>query len=420
MAKLSREARMSIKVLTEKGVSNREAARLLGVSEGCVRYHRRRQTAGAVDGRSRQVRKAAAFQPAIDAWLAARGETVPGNVAELHAWLVSEHRYPGSLRSLQRYVRETYPPPPKRARRRVETPPGAQAQADWAVFPRVWVGGCQEDLLAFEMQLSWSRYPAVVWSRRKHELAWLSVHNEAFRRLGGIPASVRIDNEKTAVVHGAGAWGTIHPAYRAYARAVRFHVDACPPRAPQAKGKVERRIRDHRSGLDPYRRHWDSLAELQAVTDDRLRQLSRRRLCPATGTDVETAWQRELACLAPVPVLPEPFDQVGERRVGADCLVAFEHRSYSVPFRYVGQRVEVRGCADTVQILAEGQVIATHPRHTEARVVLDPTHFEGPSTETVIAPPPLGRMGARLQQLAALTPEQRPLDLYAALAEVAR
>ncbi len=72
------------------------------------------------------------------------------------------------------------------------------------------------------------------------------------------------------------------------------------------------------------------------------------------------------------------------------------------------------------QILAEGQVIATHPRHTEARLVLDPTHFEGPSTETVIAPPPLGRMGARLQQLAALPPEQRPLDLYAALAEVAR
>ena len=56
VAKLSREARMSSKVLTDKGVSNRDAARLLGVSEGCVRYHRRRQAAGAVDGRSREVR----------------------------------------------------------------------------------------------------------------------------------------------------------------------------------------------------------------------------------------------------------------------------------------------------------------------------------------------------------------------------
>jgi len=390
------------------------------VSEGAIRYHRRRQAAGAVDGRRRQASKAAAFAEAIDAWLAARGEAAPCNVAELHAWLVAEYDYPGSLRSLQRYVRATYPPPPKRARRRVETPPGAQAQADWAVFRRVWVGGRQEDLLAFEMQLSWSRYAVVVWSRRKHELAWLSVHNEAFRRLGGIPASVRIDNEKTAVVQGAGAWGMIHPAYRAYARAVRFHIDVCPPRAPQAKGKVERRIRDHRAGLDPCRRHWESLAELQAVTDDRLRQLARRRTCPATGTDVETAWQREWRHLAPVPVLPEPFDRVGTRRVGDDCLVAFEQRQYSVPFRYVGQRVEVRGCAETVQILTEGRVIASHPRHTETRLVLDPAHFEGPSTETVIAPPPLGRMGERLQAIAALAPEHRPVDLYAALAEVAR
>lgn len=186
MAKLSVEARMSIKVLTDKGVSNLEVARLLGVGEGCVRYHRHRQAAGAVDGRSHQVRKAAAFQPAIDAWLAARGEAAPDNVAELHAWLMAEHGYPGSLRSLQRYVREAYPPPPKRARRRVETPPGAQAQADWAVSPRVWVGGRQEDLLAFEMLLSWSRYSAVVWSRRKHALAWLSVHNLSTGRPAGI------------------------------------------------------------------------------------------------------------------------------------------------------------------------------------------------------------------------------------------
>ena len=56
----------------------------------------------------------------------------------------------------------------------------------------------------------------------------------------------------------------------------------------------------------------------------------------------------------------------------------------------------------------------------ERRLLIDPAHCEGPSTLEVQAPPPLGRMGARLQQIAALAPEQRPLDLYAALAEVAR
>jgi hypothetical protein len=76
----------------------------------------------------------------------------------------------------------------------------------------------------------------VVWSERKDLLSWLTCHNRSFERLSGIAAVNRIDNVKTALSEGAGPWGTIHPAYRAYARAVGFHVDACNPRDPEAKG----------------------------------------------------------------------------------------------------------------------------------------------------------------------------------------
>jgi hypothetical protein len=91
-----------------------------------------------------------------------------------------------------------------------------------------------------------------------------------------------------------------------------------------------------------------------------------------------------------------------------------------VPFRWVGRQVEVRGCADSVQIVAEGQVVAAHPRRTRERILLDPAHYAGEATEAVVPPPPLGRMGRRLQEIAALPVEARPVDLYAALVEVAR
>lgn len=52
--------------------------------------------------------------------------------------------------------------------------------------------------------------------------------------------------------------------------------------------------------------------------------------------------------------------------------------------------------------------------------MIDPAHYEGRSTLRVIAPTPLGRLGRRLQELAAMPVERRPIDLYAALAEVAR
>ena len=334
---------------------------------------------------------------------------------------MAEHGYDGSLRSVQRFWAKHYPAPAIRARRRVETPPGVQAQADWAHFPQVVIGGEVKNLIAFKMVLSHSRKDAIVWSESKDMLSWLGCHSEAFRRLGGVPATVRIDNEKTAIVRGAGTWGLINKSYRRYAMTLRFHVDACPPRQPQCKGKIERRVRDQRFAIDPRRYPWSSLEDLQQWTDAQLTARSNQLVCPATGLTVAESWAAERPKLTPLPeVLPEPFDDVGVRMVGIDCLVAFEGRQYSVPFAHIGERVEVRGCARTVQILKDCRVLAVHQRHTPARLVMDPAHYDGTSTPRVVAPPPLGRMGAKIMELATASVAHRSIEYYAALAEVAR
>jgi hypothetical protein len=108
------------------------------------------------------------------------------------------------------------------------------------------------------------------------------------------------------------------------------------------------------------------------------------------------------------------------RTVGRDGLVAFEGRHYSVPYHLVGDSVEVRGVAGAVQVLKACEMVAIHPRGTERRLLIDQRHYDGPNTERVIAPPPLGRMGARIQELAQAPVARHSIELYAALAEVAR
>ena len=117
---------------------------------------------------------------------------------------------------------------------------------------------------------------------------------------------MRIDNERTAVARGAGPWGELNPSYRRYAAMVRFHIDACPPRQPAYKGKVERGIRGDRLWAEIEDRDWDSWEALQAWTDAQGDQQAHKRICPATGTSVLAAWQAELPFLAPLPLLPEP------------------------------------------------------------------------------------------------------------------
>jgi len=419
MAKLDTEARMTIKTLARKGVSNSRIAGMLGVTEGAVRYQRKQLAAPSADGRSLQRQVADDYADAIAYWRAQSREAV--NLVQLHDWLVREHDYSGSLRSIQRYWKKTFPAPKLRARRRVETPPGAQSQVDWAHFPGIVVGGEKRDLYGFRLVLSHSRYAPVVWATSKDQLSWHRCHNEALRRAGGVTATIRVDNEKTAIARGAGSWGVINAAYRSYAQLMCFHVDACMPRQPQAKGKVERSVRTQRFGANPSFQAWRDLEELQAYSDEQVYDSARRRRCPATGSSVLEAWEAEkpLLTLLPEPIW-EPFDLVATRHVSLDCLVSFESRRYSVPFTLIGEQVEVRGCAESVQILHGGAIAASHRRHTAKCLVIDDSHYNGESTMRVQAPPPLGKMGRRIQELASIPVEHRSIELYHALAEVAR
>lgn len=412
---------VSMQVLRSKGLPMRQIARQLEVSEGLVRYHLGRREAGAVDGRQGKPARAEGHREVIEAWWSSRedGERPP-NVLELHEHLVAEHGYEGSYKSVLRFVRRRFGAQPIRTYRRVETPPGAQAQTDWGHYRGIEIGGEQVDPLTFVMTLSWSRMPAIVWSLSKDLLSWLYCHNRSFERLGGIPAVNRVDNEKTAVSVGAGSWGTIHPTYASYARSLRFHVDACQPRQPQAKGKGEAKVKLGRR-LGPKRRQYDALEELQMETDRSAEAWARSATCPATGRSVWESWQEERDFLGRLPeILPEPFDLAVRRPVHRDCMVHFEGRSYAVPFQYAGRTVEVRGCAGRVQIFVDDDLVREYPRGTPERVLVDPSCYDGDSTDRALKPPPLGRMGKRLEELYAMPVEQRPLDLYAALAEVAR
>lgn len=420
MGRLENGARTAMTVLLKQGHSQSSVARLLGVSEGTVRYHRRRDAAGAIDGRRTQGSKAAAVAGAIAHW---RSQQSGGrvNLAALHEWLKREHDYDGSLKSVQRYWKRTFPAPAIRARRRVETPIGAQAQVDWAEYPGMVIGRETVNLVALVVTLSWSRKRAVVWARSKDMLSWQACQTACLQRLGGVPAVLRIDNVKTAIAKGAGAWGTINETYRRYAVQMRFHIDACQPRHPQGKGKVERGIRDQRDAISPYGQAFDSLEDLQAWTDAGLEERAMHLRCPATGTSVAEAWEQERRLLTPLPEpLSEPFDIVVRRPVGMDCMVNFEGRQYSVPFRFIRQEVEIRGLVGRVQLLKDCEVIAEHPRGTDMLILRNEAHYEGEDTERVRAPMPLGRMGRRLQEIAAAKVQHRSLDLYARLAEVAR
>ena len=414
--------------MSARGVAVRQVARQLGVTEGALRY-RLGQSADRPDGRRVRATALDGWEAVVTGVLERFGDArvTPDSTTRCEAWqvydvLVREYGFGGSYQAVRRYLHRQFGAPPVQAVRRVELPPGVQAQHDW-FEDRVVVGEERVPLYGLLGTLSFSRGTFVWVSPSMSQLAWQSGHLALFRRYGGTPLWVRIDNLKTGVARGAGPTAVLNPTFQRFAATCGFQVDPCRPATGQDKGKVERQVRTERSAFaDLLRREWPSWTALQAALDQRADELHRRRRCPATGTVVAEALGTERTTLQPVPTLTEPFDVVVARRVARDCLVAFEGRRYSVPFCWVGHTVEVLGTAQHVVIQAGGHEVARHPRHTARRLVLEPTHYDGESTRAVLAPPPIGRRGRlQLAHTWAGLPEPaavaRPLTAYIALVE---
>lgn len=406
-------------VLLEKGWSRRAVARELGVDESTVRYRLSRRVVGEVDGRSSQGERCVPWGGIIERWIAEQRECDgrPEPVRLLFEELAGEHGYDGSYKAVLRYVRRRMGEPRLRPHRRTETAPGAQAQVDW--FERLPVRleefGGRRELDALVVTLSHSRMFAVIWALGKDLLWWLRCHNEAFNRLGGVPWSLRIDNVKTAIASGVGPWAKIGEAYRAYARQLGFVVNAARPGKGSDKGKVERRGRDIRDFLAPLRDVcFLTLRDLQLGTDARVEERVSRLLCPVTGRTVVDSWQAERESLLPLPdTLPEPFDVQVTRTVSDDCLISFEGRRYQVPFTFMRRSVQVRGCPGTVEIYSiDGEQLASYPRGTDCRLLLDQRHNQGEGDDRVAPPTPLGRLGKLIALDRTWRIPQRPIDTY--------
>jgi transposase len=428
MARLRQEHLMVAREMVDRDVPVRQVARDLGVDESTVRYHLarpedapdgRRERASVLDGWTERI--TAVLQRFADPRVGGDAmDRVEASV--VHGVLRREFGFPGSYQSVRRHLARHYPARPTRAVRRVETPPGMQAQHDWFDVG-VRIGGTRRPLHGLIGALSHSRARFVWMSPSQDQLAWQSGHLALFMRYGGVPRWIRVDNLKTAVASGAGPTAVLNAAFTTFARACGFAVDPCRAATGSDKGKTERAVRTSRADFaDLFVYDWPSLDQLQGALDERCAEWQATRRCPITGTLIAEAFQAEQAHLLPLPTLQELFDCVVPRPVSRDCLVSFEGRRYSVPFAWVGRTVEVRGTAQQVVVWSEGQELARHPRHTVERLVLDERHYGGASTDAVRAPTPLGQRARQqlttvphAERLPAPEAMTRPITQYTAL-----
>ena len=198
---------------------------------------------------------------------------------------------------------------------------------------------------------------------------------------GGVPQEVLFDNARALVDHHDAATREVrfNDRLHAFAGHWRFHPRACAPYRARTKGKDER-------GVGYVKRNaiaghvFISWAALEAHLDWWMREIADRRVHGTTGAAPLAGFQREEASALKALDGRPRFRQMRElvRRVQADCAVAVDANSYSVPWRLIGESVQVVVADGRVRILHAGQEVAVHAETTGRRQrIIDPAHFHG-------------------------------------------
>lgn len=346
--------------LHRQGLSISAIARQTGIDRKTVRKYLERGLEAPVYG-PRKPRRTV-IDP-FTAYLRERVTVYPGLTGRRLFRELKEIGYGGGYSAVTDFLRDVRPIPERGFEVRFETPPGEQAQVDFAQFHVVFTDepATPRIVWLFSLVLGFSR---LIWARfvvHQDLPTVLRCHVAAFEALGGVPREVLYDRMKTAVTGEAETGGIVYnPALVDLARHYGFHPKACKPYRAKTKGKVERPFRYIREDFF-LARSFRNLDDLNEQLRDWLDKVANPRLHATTRRVVDEAFAEERLQLRPLP--PGPFRSVLklERRISRDGMVSVGGNFYSVPDATRRRNVEVHTLAEEVHIFEDGTLIAAHP-----------------------------------------------------------
>lgn len=265
------------------------------------------------------------------------------NVRSIWQDLVTDHGYRGSYESVKRFVRKLRGTVSREAHPTITTEPGEEAQVDYGTGPMVRhpETGKYRRTRLFALTLGYSRKSVWLLAFKSSSRVWCELHEEAFRRLGGLPRIVVLDNLKEGVIKPDAYDPELNPLFKGVLK--HYGVTAVPARVrhPDRKGKVERAV-GHAQDTALHGKRFESLEEAQAHLDSWSARWADTRIHGTTKRQVAAMFAEERPALQPLPAQPFRYFQYGSRTVHLDGCIEVEAAYYGAPPGWIGQRVHVQ------------------------------------------------------------------------------
>lgn len=289
-------------------------------------------------------------------------------VATVHQRLRDEHHLGVGVSSLRRYLWLEFPAEAAADKVTVLRPdvePGAEAQIDYG-YLGTWPDPVAERtrrVWAFVMVLAFSRHMFVRPVLKMDQASWVASHVAALNFFKGCPARLVPDNLKTGVDRPDLYDPKLNRTYAELADHYGCLIDPARALKPKDKPRVERPMPYVRDSF--WRgRQWTGEDHMQvgglAWCTEVAGVRSHRSLDGASPLSVFEAL--EAPALRGLPTQAFELACWSTPLVGTDCHAKVGRTIYSLPWRYIGRRLDAREATTTVEFFADGEVIKTWAR----------------------------------------------------------
>src|SRR5262249_27409670 len=276
---------------------------------------------------------------------------------------VVDHGFRGRYASVRRFVVTLRGTSSPEARVVIATAPGEEAQVDYgdgAMVRHPETGKYRRTRL-FVLTLGFSRKAVRLLTWTSSARRWAELHEQAFRRLGGVPKTIVLDNLKEGVLTPDVYDPGVNPLFRDVLAHYGVVALPCRVRHPDRKGKVEASVgHTQRTPLRGMR--FESLDEAQAYLDHWEARWADTRIHGTTKRQVAAMFAEEQPTLGALPLTPFGYYQSGARVVPLEGWVEVAGGYYSARPGYLGQRLPVQWDGQSVRLLdpRTGQLLREH------------------------------------------------------------
>ncbi len=246
---------------------------------------------------------------------------------------------------------------------RIHTKPGEETQVDFGYIGRTNDNsGKVRKTWVFHMKMSHSRkdFYKKVYNQRVE--TFIECHEEAFRYFEGVPEYVRIDNLKAAVLKVNFYEPVYQRLYQNFAEHYKFKIIPCRVRHPNDKGKVESGIKYIKGNFIPGRKFTSGDDLDRQMYNWQENKCNLRVHGTTRKVPNEVFEEEEKKALNPLPLELFSMPESSKRKVYHDCHIYVKYNYYSVPFEYVGEKVDIELTKDSLKIYYRNKLIALHAR----------------------------------------------------------